>query len=605
MGRSRAPQPDDFVAFLVRGMMAALAAVCLCLPSAALADTGTPYRVEIEGVSDIGLRNLLTQTSQLEAMRATPPATLTGLARRAQDDLPRLISALRSQAYYGAGVTYEVNGNQSPAVVRLIVDTGPRYRLRAFDITYDNPVNGEFAHSIEDIDGARGSFATGRYVLDLEAQVIDRLHNRGYPFAEATSRTAQAYVNDARIEVDLVVATGPYARFGTVTIEGLTRTDERYVRQRLAWEHGAPVSREAIRSTQAALSATGLFGNISIELAEMVDSDGYLPVHISLTETAPRTVGVGLRYGTSEGPGARTYWEHRNTFGSGEHLRFEGIVASIEQSLAGSLRFPDFLHPDQSLLLGTSVFNTVTESYDERGVTGSVTVERDITQNLTVQGGLEGRVSVIEEDADRRDTRTIATPIGATYDDTDSALDATEGMRLSLTLTPTFGESETSLFYMITEARATGYYALDPEDRIVLAARMRAGSIFGEQNLDIPASDRFFSGGGGSVRGIGYQLAGPLDMQNDPIGGRSVIELGAEARFRVRDRFGIVPFIEGGSVFTSDVPDFSEDLHWGAGVGFRYYTGFGPIRVDIATPLDRREGIDDVVQVYISLGQAF
>jgi translocation and assembly module TamA len=178
-------------------------------------------------------------------------------------------------------------------------------------------------------------------------------------------------------------------------------------------------------------------------------------------------------------------------------------------------------------------------------------------------------------------------------------------VRASISVAPTVGDSETTLFYVKSEARAAAYYAVDDNRRAILAARMRVGMIAGEANLDLPASERFYSGGGGSVRGIGYQLAGPVDANRDPVGGRSVVEVGAEARLRVTDRIGIVPFVEGGTVFTSDVPNFAEDIHWGAGIGLRYYTAFGPIRLDVATPLNRRDKIDDVVQIYVSLGQAF
>jgi len=92
---------------------------------------------------------------------------------------------------------------------------------------------------------------------------------------------------------------------------------------------------------------------------------------------------------------------------------------------------------------------------------------------------------------------------------------------------------------------------------------------------------------------------------NHPIGGRSIVELSFELRTRITETIGVVAFLDGGAAFESQFPDFSEDLLWGAGVGLRYFTPIGPVRLDVGFPLNRRPGIDDAVQVYVSVGQAF
>jgi len=122
--------------------------------------------------------------------------------------------------------------------------------------------------------------------------------------------------------------------------------------------------------------------------------------------------------------------------------------------------------------------------------------------------------------------------------------------------------------------------------------------------MDVPADERFYAGGGGSIRGYSYQSVGPLSG-GDPVGGRSLLELSTELRLRLGERFGFVGFLDGGSAFGAAFPDFDEELLWGTGLGFRYFTAVGPLRLDFAVPLDRRHGIDDAFQVYISLGQAF
>ena len=137
-----------------------------------------------------------------------------------------------------------------------------------------------------------------------------------------------------------------------------------------------------------------------------------------------------------------------------------------------------------------------------------------------------------------------------------------------------------------------------------MAGGANVGAIVGAERNEIPADERFYAGGGGSIRGYAYQTVAPLSG-TDPIGGRSIFELSLELRLKLTEQFGLVTFLDGGNAFTSQTPDFRESLLWGTGLGFRYYTPIGPLRLDVAFPLDRREGIDDSFQVYVSLGQAF
>jgi translocation and assembly module TamA len=141
---------------------------------------------------------------------------------------------------------------------------------------------------------------------------------------------------------------------------------------------------------------------------------------------------------------------------------------------------------------------------------------------------------------------------------------------------------------------------------VVVAGRIRLGTIGGASTFDLAPSRRLYSGGGGSVRGYGYQQLGPKDMEGDPIGGRGLAEFAIESRIRLKQfggNFGIVPFLDGGSLTTKAMPDLT---HWrfAVGAGLRYYSLFGPIRVDVGFPLNRQKG-DGPFAVTVSLGQAF
>jgi len=174
---------------------------------------------------------------------------------------------------------------------------------------------------------------------------------------------------------------------------------------------------------------------------------------------------------------------------------------------------------------------------------------------------------------------------------------------VSLTPYQVFGDD--SFPFVKASIGSSAYYAIDPDARFVLAGRGRFGTLLGADTQQVPAGKRFYAGGGGSIRGYEFQSVGPLDNENDPLGGRSLLEVSAELRIRVTETIGVVPFIDGGTAFDSALPDFGETLRWAGGLGLRYFTAIGPVRLDVAVPINKRENVDDDFQFYVSLGQAF
>ncbi len=191
-------------------------------------------------------------------------------------------------------------------------------------------------------------------------------------------------------------------------------------------------------------------------------------------------------------------------------------------------------------------------------------------------------------------------PISLTYDGSDNLLDPHRGFRLTGRASPELSFNGDIFGYMKLQAEASAYLPLG--DRVTLAGRGHVGTIAGAAQRDIAPTRRFYAGGGGSVRGYGFQAVGPQAADGTPTGGDSIVEASAEVRVRFGD-FGVVPFFDAGEVDTSLVPRF-RNVRYGAGLGFRYYTGFGPVRIDVATPANPRPG-DARVQFYVSIGQAF
>ena len=205
----------------------------------------------------------------------------------------------------------------------------------------------------------------------------------------------------------------------------------------------------------------------------------------------------------------------------------------------------------------------------------------------------------------RRDYEMFGLPLSASWSDANSLLDATKGSRITFSATPYVGKYKANFTALRTRMDASTYLPLIGKDELVLALKGAIGSVWGVEADDVPPSVRFYSGGGGSVRGYAYQSLGPRNAEKSPLGGNSVLEVSVEPRWKITETLGIVAFLDGGMVY-DDTPDFTfgQGMRWGAGVGFRFYTAIGPLRFDVATPLNPRKD-DERIQFYISIGQSF
>jgi translocation and assembly module TamA len=344
------------------------------------------------------------------------------------------------------------------------------------------------------------------------------------------------------------------------------------------------------------------------------DEGRTIDLAIKLEPAPMRTIAGELGYGTGEGFRAEASWQHRNFFNPEGALTVRGVAGTQEQLGAVSLRRSNWLRRDQVLNAQVLAQHIDRKAFDAKTLSLSAGFERQSnfiwqkkwTWSLGGELVLSDERDTIEATGEpRRRTFFIAAVPGSLgYDATDNLLDPTEGFRLLGRLSPEVSFQGGTFFYARTQFDASAYHAI--ADRIVAAGRIRLGTILGAQRDDIAPSRRFYSGGGGSVRGYGYQLLGPRDIDGDPIGGRSLAEFSLEARVRLKafgGNFGIVPFVDGGTLSTGSMPKFS-DWQIGVGLGLRYYSSFGPIRLDVGTPLNRQQG-DSRIAVVVGLGQAF
>lgn len=576
-------------------------------PSSPGAGVDFRYDVQISGVKDDTLMQLLEGSSQLLALRARPPHTLAGLQRRTEEDLKRLVAALRSEGYYASSIDHEIDSSSRPIMVRISVATGTRYHLAQYEVIYkgDTIPEQDERPTPADLGYEIGMPARAPIIQESQRKLLRHLAEHGYPFAKVLNRKAVVDRATSGMVVALEVDSGPRGRFGAVTVEGLDSVKQDYVLDLLTWREGEPYDIAKVDAAHANLTGTGLFSSVVIEPGTETGTEGRLPVTLKLTESAHRSFGLGGSYSTDVGVSGEVFWEHRNLFGRAEKLRLSGTAAEIEQSAQAGFRKPNFWRPGQALLSDGAIVRRNTDAFEEQSLTGYLGLEIPLGRRWLTTAGLSAGYDVLKDEDGTEKLLLLGLPLTGERSTTDDRLNPTRGTRLNLALTPYYGIADEDPVFLTAVAGGSTYFALDSENRFVLAGRTRIGSAIGESTDKIPANKRFYAGGGGSIRGYEFQSVGPLDADNDPLGGRSLLEVSAELRIRATESIGLVPFVDGGTVYDSPYPDFEETFRWAAGLGVRYFTGFGPLRLDIAVPLDKRKDVDDDFQLYISFGQAF
>lgn len=572
------------------------------------------YRYSLQGIDGliVGADKIRTQFEQLSALAAEDDdnANLAQINRRAREDEAMLRELLRAYGYYDADVRTRVDGGAGQRLlVTLTAEAGEVYRFREVDVT-------GLAAAGDKAAALRAAFPVkvddpvdAGVVTAAQANLRTALGRQGFPFAKVGEPDVTVDHETRLATLSLDVQPGMAARFGRIEARGRRLFSEKHLGRIARFAPGEPYDSLLIDDFRRALIQTGLVSSVVIT-PEPAAEPGVVDIAVLLERAPPRTIAGEIGYGTGEGIRAEVSWTHRNLIKPEGAVTFRGVAGTQEQSLSASLRRNNYKARDRVLTAQIAAANVDREAYDARTLSLGVGLERQTNiiwqKTWTWSVGAE-LITSDERDAvratgeSRRRTFFIgALPTSLSYDGTDDLLDARRGFRLSGRLSPEASFQGSAFGYVKAQIDASAYVPVSPA--AIVAGRVRIGTIMGASRDRIAPSRRFYAGGGGSVRGFGYQRIGPRDIDNDPVGGRSLAEFAIEGRIRFGD-FGVVPFFDAGNLYADGVPDFS-GLRYGAGIGARYYTNFGPIRVDVGTPLNRQPG-DSRVAVYVSLGQAF
>lgn len=599
----RAVFPSIFTAILLAAMLLLLPQDGFALP---FFDNLPKFKIRV--AEDRTLQDWLRE--QLNEQRKTSSVLKSyedpvDVARYERGTLEKL---LRSRGYYDGRVRQSVTDGE----ILYRVVPGEQFRIKSINVRMPAHLKAGFPGvGLQEGDPLEAEKVTAG-VKKIETYLAENacLLNVDVKYQATVIHSEHA----ARLEYR--VAKSPEVHIGQVHVQGVETVNEEFLRKRLQMKPGDCFSRNKLDTAKLRLLRTNLIAGVNAEVSEPVE--GTVDITFLVIERKHRTVRLGVGYTSDEGPGVSAGWEHRNILGRGEKIEVETRVNEVKQSLKGELLVPRFFRDDQDFTAKAEASNEDRDSYQSEAITFGGTLSRRHTRNRTFSVGGELKFSDVQEEGQESESyNLLAFPLGIKIDTTDNLLDAHRGATVAMEVKPYFDLKGTGTRFVKNTLVATGYLTAE-ETRFdpTLAVRVKAGVISGIDNLDIPADERFYAGGGGSVRGYSYQALGPRRLipstvpgepptLSDPIGGRALSEVSFEGRFRFTETWGGVLFLDGGNAYADPQPSF-DDLYWGAGLGVRYMTSFAPLRFDIAFPLDRRDDLDDSsYQIYVSLGQAF
>ncbi|MEZ5735771.1 MAG: BamA/TamA family outer membrane protein [Novosphingobium sp.] len=579
------------------------------------------YKIRIEGLRDADRQtgtNMRDMFDDLSALHDGDgkAANMAMISARLEEDGELMRTILASEGWFDSTVTTRIdradadNGQRLTAVLDVV--PGKRFSLAEIAIDAEPTVPPDLIRSKLALQVGEPIIA--ERVQGAEAQVAVALPQEGYPFAEVGQRDLLLDRETGEGIYTLPIEIGPRSRFGGFETEGDLAFDAEHVGVLARFERGELYDSRKVDDLRKALIATSLLSTVAVEPKRSGEDAGdgteYATIMVRQDAGPPRTIAGSAGYGTGEGFRLEGSWTHRNMFPPEGALIVHGIAGTSEQGAGVTFRRANAGKRDRTFEIAAEALHSTFDAYSAYTGRLAARISRDSTpiwqKRITYAYGVMA-LATAEKDYDfakgERNRRTyyVAGLNGQLgFDRTDSLLDPTKGYRATLLVEPEGAINGGFNAYVRTRIDASGYMSVS--DSFVAAGRIRLGSIQGAGRAEIAPSRRLYSGGGGSVRGFGYQKLGPQDPNGDPIGGRSLNEASAELRYRFGN-FGVVGFVDVGQSYADTMPQFS-DLRFGAGIGGRFYTNFGPIRVDVATPVDRRPG-ESRINVYVSIGQAF
>ncbi len=571
-------------------------------------------RIELFAVGASGdVKKRLSESSLLAAAARDGVSEPDAILAAARAEYGRLIEALYAAGHFGPEISVTIDGREAAdippfeepstiSVVTVRVSPGPRFRFAEADV-------GPVAPGTELPEGfRRGQIARTGTLIDTAGAAVDGWRALGHAKADVVGQNLAVRHGDAEMDASIFVDPGPRLRFGGVDITGNRAVRTGAVRRIIGWPSDELVTPDAQDRVATRLRRSGAFRSVVLEEADTPNADGTLNHTLTLVEEKPRRFGLGGEISTEEGLSLEAFWLNRNITGDADRLRFDGEIAGIGGQTGGidytiGARYdrPATFFVDTDLFVELEYERLDEPDFRSDSFRLETGLRRTVSDRLTLEGGV-GYTATSSTDATGTGTfRLLTLPGRLTWSGRDDPLDPKEGQFIDAEVMPFLGYGDAGSGVRATIDART-YHRLGSADRYVVALRGQLGSVIGPALAEVPADLRFFSGGGGTVRGQPYQSLG-VDVGGDLTGGLSFAAVSAELRATLSDQVGLVGFFDVGFVGETALPGEDGSVHAGAGLGVRYNTGLGPIRLDIAVPVTESPGSS--IFFYVGIGQAF
>jgi translocation and assembly module TamA len=588
---------------------AAAALAAIILAAVARPVRADEPKAQIQGVSDTRLRQ---EIERAVGTARNPPQSRFEARRRAASAAEDAVTVLRSEGYYEYTADADVGeGDKPQSVVRI--QTGPRFVFAEPQISWvgDAPVPAAALAAESSIGLTLGAPGRAVDVLGAEGRVAAAVRKRGY--ADAVIQPRDVVVDHAArtVQATFRIDVGKRVLMDGLQLKDKGRSRRAWVASMTPWKPGSVYDPDAIAEFERRLRETNVYDSVNVALASQPDASGRRPVVVSLVDRPKSALELGANYSTTEGAGVNGRWILYNRFGFGDTLTFSGQVANILSRAQVEWALPNWGRALRTLKLSSAIYHDDTSAYVLNGGRVAAELQQKFghddfqTYGLSLDDSRDEEPQVDNGILTKRYRRlfTVTTSTSLSLDRSNDILNPSQGWRLQARAEPTVSTGDGPIAYVRTQIQGSVYVPFDSEGFTVAAGRVLVGSILGGNIPGVPASRRFYSGGGGSVRGYAYQDVGPRLPDGTPQGGLSLIETSLELRRQIFGPWGVVAFVDSGVLGSRQTFDLST-VETGIGVGVRYNLGFAPFRFDIAIPMEKRSG-DAAFQVYLSIGQNF
>lgn len=543
--------------------------------------------------------------SELVTLQSRPPSSPSALRFRAESDIPELMRVLRAYGYFEAEVRTEISERLQGYRVEVFIHPGPLYTLSEYIIHVNRESDSPAPKlRLKDLGLSRGQPAISQAILDAEKTALKLLSECGYPLARILNRSVIADGKSKTVRVTVDMQTGPLCYFGLHEIRGNTSVRDELVEQKIWWERGDVYDSELVAKTQKSLMDTGLFCSASIINTGQIDNRCQLPMEIELVESKHKSISLGASYQKTFGLGGTIGWEDRNVGGMGRKLSVQAEITQRSHSGLISYLIPNAWKIGQDLVFQAEAARESITAYRDQTYQVLGRLDWQLSDPLYVSVGAKAGFLLVSASVDNGDFLLFEFPLKVRWSNTCDFLNPTQGMTVDWRFVPSVNAKDSSDYYCSQIFSYASYWPLMKKERLILAQKVTIGTIFSNGLNAVPVPRRLLGGSEENLRGYKYLTVSPLDHDHKPIGGRLAFFYSLEPRVRFGN-FGIVPFFDMGNVGLDPWPPFKSRWRKSVGIGLRYFSFAGPLRLDLAFPLDRRKHLDPTWWIFVSIGQAF